>query len=262
MNVKAMREIRAAPAPVVGPATAEDVIKVEPALARGATPEAPPKPEPAKAVGPAVPFDNPIQFAPDNTTGAAATPRVDPAKITAASLRQNGGTDFEGYAAVLERAPEKNFVQKILPCIFDERNFVTYGEAMKYVVIKGSTCFVFLDESGIQILYTCSLDDVCVVQEDRNKPHKYSYTVSPVPGTNKSKETMITVLFKSKIKKSFQKNIDHKQAHQFTFDTSKDPSIFKRFMDAVEKSSAKGLSPVTATSVCRVTAEGKAVTKT
>jgi len=262
MNVKAMREIRAAPAPVVGAATAEDAIKVEPALAAGARPEAPPRPEPAKVVGPAIPFDNPIQFAPDGT-GAASPTRVEPSKITLASLRQKeGGTDFEGYAAVLERAPEKNFVQKILPCIFDERNFVTYGEAVKYVAIKGSTCFVFLGESGIQIIYTFSLDDVYVVQEDQSKPHKYSYTVSPVPGTNKPKETMITVVFKSKIKKSFQKNIDHKQAHQFTFDTSKDPSIFKRFMDAVERSSAKGLNPVTATSVCRVTAEGKAVTKT
>lgn len=50
-------------------------------------------------------------------------------------------------AAVLRGAPAKNILQKCLPCIFDERDFVAMGEVSRYVFIKGNVIFVYGQET-------------------------------------------------------------------------------------------------------------------
>jgi len=184
----------------------------------------------AQAVDPAVPFDNPRVFAP------APQPEVE-STISVAALREAGGSDFESYAAILRGAPEKNFLKTCLPCIYDERDFVSFGEARKYALIKGASCFVFNDDTDPSPLYAIPLNDLYTILEDPDKPDPGSVTISPELNTNKPRKGMVTVLLKYKNNSS--------QAFQFTFDTLKDPSLPNYFIDAVDKAGKKaGSIPV------------------
>lgn len=164
-----------------------------------------------------------------------------PAIMSVVGLRGTSGANFESQAAVLRGAPEKTFLKVWLPFIFDERDFVAFGEVLRYVLVKGNCCFVFADDKSHAPIYAISLDEVRAVMEDPKNPDPTSVTISPAPGkvyVNYSKENLITVLLKSRK--------DGSQAYQFTFDTSNDRSLAKRFHDLIENSSTKQQGPVTA----------------
>lgn len=179
--------------------------------------------EKAIAVGPAVLFD-PKRDAPQMKVTSQET------GISVQALRGTSGADFESTVALLRGAPKKNFLKKHLPLFFDERDFVSFGEVRRFVVIKGDCCFVFFDDKDVQPLYAIPLDEVIGFVEDPKKPDKLSVTISP-NSTNGSKDEMITVLLKYRI--------NGLQAYQFTFDASADRSVAKRFLDVVQNSTTK-----------------------
>jgi hypothetical protein len=228
----------AEPAPRVDPAVADRAERAEPAVADRVQQSEPIRASAAARVEPAAAVDDPMQHAPSNVSNNVTKPSA----LSVQTLRGEHGADFESYAAVLRGAPEKNFLKRCLPCIYDERDFVTYGEVKKYALIKGESCFIYGEETDPSPLYAIPLSDLKAVLEDRDHPDPGSITISPMPDTNKSRPEMVTVLLKSKL--------DGSQQYQFTFDTSKDRSRPKRFMEAVERAGGKSRTgPVTASVV-------------
>ena len=209
-------------APPVEAASAEGATYTEAAIADQVQQSEAPKRSPAKPVGPAVTCDDPSAHAPKSVSSPTSS-------LTVSKLRGGSGADMEGYAAILRGAPEKNFLQKFLPFLFDERDFVTFGEVRKYMVVKAGTCFVYGEENDPSPMYAIPLNEMSAFVEDRNKPDKGSITISPIPDSNKPREGLETVLLK------YRK--DGKQAYQFTFDNRiTDKSFPKRFVDMVQQS--------------------------
>jgi hypothetical protein len=228
----------APPALRASAAVADKAPSTEPAVADRVQQSPPVQAQPMEPAGPCIPYDDPANFSQttvhlvDNTKGS-----VIPTKnsgittlLSVSSLRGQTGATFESYAAILRGAPEKNFLKVCLPCIYDERDFVTFGEVKKYCLIKGATCFIFLQNTDLAPLYALPLDEVYPVQEDPNHPDPASITVSPVPNTNKPRKTVVTIMLKYRR--------DDSQAYQFTFDIEQDASLAKRFIDAVEMGNA------------------------
>mmetsp|Transcript_6257 Transcript_6257/g.10358 ORF Transcript_6257/g.10358 Transcript_6257/m.10358 type:complete len:244 (+) Transcript_6257:93-824(+) len=210
----------AQPAPKVEAAMVGNAPRVEEAKTDHARVVEPATVEKAKAVGPAVLFDGKR----DAPTAKEATKERG---ISVKALRGTTGADFESVAALLRGAPKKNFLKKYLSLFFDERDFVSFGEVKRFVIIKGECCFVFLDDSDIQPLYAIPLDEVNAIMEDPKCPDKFSVTISPT-STNGTKDDFKTVLLK------YCKDGSH--AYQVTFDISKDASAAKRFFDVVQHS--------------------------
>lgn len=75
--------------------------------------------------------------------------------------------------------------------------------------------------------------------EDPNKPEKTSVTISPTSSKG-SRADLVTVLLRYH---------DGSHAYQFTFDTSNDRSVAKRFYGAVERASKADVTTVTASIV-------------
>lgn len=233
-------------APRVEAALAESAQYTDAATAAMVQQSEAPKTSPAQKVEPAT-TDGPQTTATNTISSSVST-----SSLTVAKLRGGSGADMECYAAILRGAPEKNVLQKFLPFIFDERDFITYGEVKKYMVVKAGSCFVYGEESDPSPMYSIPLNEVFAVLEDRNKPEKGSITISPIPNSNLPREGLVTVLLK------YRKN--KKQAYQFTFDTkATDKSFPKRFMELVEQAQMKG-GPVTA-SVIKADRMGKEVMK-
>ena len=80
---------------------------------------------------------------------------------------------------VLRGVREKNLLAKLLPCVFGERDFVSYGEVLRYVVVKGDNCFIFTEENDPSPLYAIPLHDKTAKREDPNNPEGTSLTISP-----------------------------------------------------------------------------------
>jgi hypothetical protein len=216
-------------APRVEEATVDRAETVGAASATAAAWTEPATVTPVAAVEPAVMYTTPA------TT-------VDVAKgLPASQVRGETGADFESDAAVLRGTANKNILQVLLPCLYEERDFVAYGEVKYYVLVKEGLCYVYVDESDPSPLYAIELDKYFAVQEDPRKPEKGSITISPLPNTNLPRESMKTVLLKNKS--------NGKQAYQFTFDTEKDPSLHKLFYDLVDDSKKKGSKAVAATAI-------------
>lgn len=209
----------AQPAPQAGAATAADAPRVKPATTEDALPVEPATAESPAAVGPAVPFDAEKAARPDEDKSIKC--------LSVKALREKPGFGFESEVAVLKGAPKKDFLKKFLPIIFDERDFVAYGEVRRYVVIKGGSCFVFMDEDGTEPLYAISLFDFKAIMEDPKKLDKFSVNISPITASIQ-KEDLVTILLK---------HHDGSQGFQFTFDTSKDRSIAKRFLELCQRAS-------------------------
>ena len=216
--MKTCAEIYATAAPRVDEATVERVPHVEPAFAT------------------AVAAAESISVEPCTTAGAATllyqgtpTPsKVDPKALPTKRVRGPRGSDFESYAAVIRGTAQKNFLQVCLPCLYEERDFVSYGEVKYYVLVKDGLCYIYISETDPSPLYAIELDRYTAVQEDPRHPEKGSITISPLPNTNLPRETMKTILLK---------NItDGKQAFQFTFDTEQNSGLAKLFLDLVEHS--------------------------
>ena len=227
----------AAPAPQVEKAEAEPAPResttlgtiasagaVEPAVAAAA-----PRVDAAK------PIQDPRQHAPPSVLHATTLSMQQAQQaLTVEALRANhtnGRLDFEGFAAVIQGPPLKNIARRCLPCIFDERDFVAYGEVKYFVAVSGQSCFVYGEETSPKPYFAIDLTRYMAIQEDRNHPDPESFTISPEPDTNKPRPAMITILLKSKL--------DRSQAYQFTFDTEHDRSLAKRFLDAVQQAESK-----------------------
>lgn len=230
----------AAPAPEVGAAVADKPEYAEPAVADMAQHSEAVHVSPPEVVGPALPYDDPMRFAPDCV---ANRKELKPDALSTRVLRGHAGADFESYAGVLRGAPEKNCLKRCLPCIFDERDFATYGEVKKYCLVKGDSCFIYGDETDPKPLYAIPLDDLYPILEDPNNPDKESTTLSPMPGTNKPRKEMVTIMLKYKS--------SNEQAFQFTFDTANNPALATRFFDVVQNcgSEMAKRGPVTASVV-------------
>ena len=170
--------------------------------------------------------------------------------LSVRALRGSNGADFESVVALLRGAPHKNFFKRVFPLCFDERDFVSFGEVKRFVVIKGNSCFVFTEETEIQPLYAIPLDDVRPVMEDPKKPDKFSVTISPT-SAKAANADLVTVLLKYR---------DGSHAYQFTFDTSKDRSLAKRFYDVVQNATKSKAKVVTA-SVIQANAVGEKAAK-
>lgn len=176
-------------------------------------------------VGEVEPADSSLsQYAPQH-----ATTQIE-SSLSPNNLRgETGLVDLEGYAAIIVGAPDKNILQRVLPFMYDERDFVSFGEVKKFFMVKNGTCFVYNDKSDPSPLYAFSMETVHAILEDPKKPDKGGVTISPIPNTNLPRESMVTVLLKHRS--------NRKQAFQFTFDTdSVDRATPKRFMDLVELS--------------------------
>jgi hypothetical protein len=214
----------ASPAPQVEPATAEKAAKVGPATADQAMETEAATASPALPVASPTTVEDPLRF-------AKSSPEA-PSPLSVKELRGGSGSDFESYAAVLRGAPTKNVLQRLLPCMYGDRDFVTYGEVKKYLLVKGgAVCFVFGTETDLQPYYAIQLDEVYPIQEDPQQPDPCSITVSPVTGTNLPRTEMVTILLKYKS--------NQKQAFQVTFDTKNDPELARRFYQIAQAAGEK-----------------------
>jgi hypothetical protein len=212
----------ASPAPRVEPATAANVKQEEPAIARRAEACEPAIASPAPIVEPAGLSSDVLHAIKETRNGS--TP-----KLTVEMLRGEKGADLECHAAIFRGAPPKNILKVLLPCIYDERDFISYNEVKKYMVVQSGTCFVYMEEKDPFPLYAISLDKFVAILEDPDRLDKGSATISPAPGTNRSRDGMVTVLLKY--------SDTGKQAYQFTFDTKAlDKSFPKLFIDLVSRS--------------------------
>jgi hypothetical protein len=110
-----------------------------------------------------------------------------------------------------------------LPYFFDERDFVSYGEVLRYIFVCGNCILVYSDPTAPFPLYAIQISTVRAEQEDPQKLNKNSYTVSPRANTMEAKENLITIILKDKK--------TNKIAYQVTFDTTDDKSVGKRFLD-------------------------------
>mmetsp|Transcript_127774 Transcript_127774/g.190414 ORF Transcript_127774/g.190414 Transcript_127774/m.190414 type:complete len:235 (+) Transcript_127774:113-817(+) len=230
--MSAFRDL-ASPAPRVEAATADEVDTSGSLTVEAATPSGSVRVEPAPRVEPAALYDDPKKFAPP-------IPRAEASHLSVASLR-GSGADFEGEAAVIKGPVQKNFFKRALPFLFDERDFVSYGEVARFVFVKGNCIFVYGQETDTSPLYLIEMQEVTVVQEDPRKPDKNSYTVSPRVNTNEGRESLVTLLLKDRVK--------GKLAYQISFDTSKDKGMAKRFLDVVSVNSKRYGSEVVTASV-------------
>jgi hypothetical protein len=200
-------------APVEGAAVADRVEPSEAAIAD--------KPD---VVDAALPFDNPMKHAPDFVRNPkksiSSEMSIESLRRKAIKESKSGGCRafFESYAAVIQGTPSKNILRICMPCVFDERDFVSYGETRKYIFVttRGS-CFIYGDIIDPKPLYSIDLLEYVALREDPDNPDPNSFTISPVTNTNKPRDEMVTILLKAKA--------DLKQSYQFTFDTTDDSSL-------------------------------------
>eukprot|EP00523_Entomoneis_sp_CCMP467_P012219 CAMPEP_0168765386 /NCGR_PEP_ID=MMETSP0725-20121227/297_1 /TAXON_ID=265536 /ORGANISM="Amphiprora sp., Strain CCMP467" /LENGTH=248 /DNA_ID=CAMNT_0008814637 /DNA_START=11 /DNA_END=757 /DNA_ORIENTATION=- len=219
----------ASPAPTVEQAEAAPAPREASARANHALQSEAVQVEPAPRVDAATPVDDPRSHAPANVV-TAATKSMEQAQQELGveafrALSPAGKLDFESYAAVIRGGPQKNIFRKCLPCVFDERDFVAYGEVKHFVGVLGQSCIVYAEETSQKPYYAIDLTQFTALQEDSDNPDPQSWTISPDPDTNRQRRSLVNILLKTKK--------ERKQAFQFTFDTEDDPSLAKRFLDVV-----------------------------
>lgn len=209
-------QVLAQPAPIVGEAKAQAPSESKAVKVKPAEVVEEPKIQAAPRVSGAI-VDDYKKFA----------PKIESRKASGLSVAelQKQGTDFENEAAVIKGGVKKDFLKKILPFFFDERDYVSYGEVRRYVLLKGNCIFIFGDKTDPKPLYVIELQNIRAEIEDVDKPDKFSYSIGPQPGSNKPGSHYVTVLLKDA--KS------GKQAYQMTFDNRNDKSLIKRFMDVL-----------------------------
>ena len=148
---------------------------------------------------------------------------------------------------------QKNFLRRCLPLLYDERDFVSMGEVLRFVFVKANVIFIYGQETDPSPLYAIPLESVTALQEDPKNPDKDSFTISPRVNTNETGHNLVTILLKDKK--------TGKQAYQFTFDTSNDPGIGKRCLDTINYNTKHYASKVVTASVVKAKVVGKAMMK-
>jgi len=206
----------AQPAPTVGAAKAQAAFASKAVKVGAAEVVEEPTIEAAPRVSVAVVGDD-LKFA----------PKVPPQKPSALSVTElkKQGADFESEAGIIKGRAHKDILKRLLPFIYDERDFISYGEIRRFLFVRGNCIFVYGEKSDPRPLYAIEIQNLRAEIEDPKNPDKYSFTVSPQANTNLPSSDYTTVLLKEKNSK--------KQSYQITFDTSKDKSLVKRFMDVL-----------------------------
>ena len=155
-------------------------------------------------------------------------PKIPPEKASILSVDElkKYGSEFESEAGVIKGCVKKDMLKKVLPFFFDERDFVSYGEVRRYIFLRRNCIFVYGEKSDPSPLYVIEIERFRAEIEDPRKPDKHSFSISPQAGSKTaSGSCYTTVLLKDKY--------TGKQEYQITFDTEKDKSLTKRFMDAL-----------------------------
>lgn len=152
------------------------------------------------------------------------------------TLRASNKIFFESVAAVIPGEAEKNIFMRMLPRVFDERSYVSFGEVKRYIAVVEGSCYIFADSTDPSPLYTIPLNNLHLMREDSSRPHFRSHTVSPeantgLPRANQSRETLETALLidtKGKI------------CFQLTFDSLiSGGDVLDRFASSIEISKGK-----------------------
>mmetsp|Transcript_695 Transcript_695/g.957 ORF Transcript_695/g.957 Transcript_695/m.957 type:complete len:242 (-) Transcript_695:136-861(-) len=178
---------------------------------------------PANSVDPAVPLDDPMKFAPVKQLNEKH--RDEAMDVPLSKLRQSpSGVSFESPVGIT-KGLQMTWIRLCCPCLFDERDFVSYGEILRYVAIQDHTCFVYTEASDSNPLYTIPLETLKPVKENPRKPHKRSITVSPMANTNLQGEALQTVLLLD--------DLGH-LAFQFTFDSGSNGDLADQFLQVVQ----------------------------
>ena len=102
-------------------------------------------------------------------------------------------------------------------------------------------------------LYAIPLETVQGILEDPKNPDKHIVTISPTSNSNQAKANLATVLLKERD--------TGKQLYQFTFDTTSDKSIPKRFLDIVNSKSKSSGGQVVTASIVTAKAVGEKAAK-
>lgn len=226
----------AEPARRVSPATCElaetvkalehdDEYKVEPAVLEADLDGY--KVEPAAQVDAAVTVDDAKKFAPMKQLNEPH--RDESLDIPIEKLRL-GGVKFEGPVAITKGLVvtfTRRTLGKIIPALYDDRDYVAYGEIERYVVVKDNTCLVYTGPTDSSPLYSIPIESLKAVREDPLNPHKRSLTVRPAPNSGLQGEGLETILLLDD---------NEKLAFQFTFDLSRGKSLADDFMAAVVES--------------------------
>lgn len=174
----------APPAPKVESAVADAAAAVEAAAAT----RAPQSQEVRTSAAPTV------EGAVEGAATVAVPDQTTPAHLSAQTLAKTAL--WSGRAAVIPGgAPKKDALKRWLPAVFDERDFVAFGEVEHFVVVAGASVFVFLRETDQRPLYALDLRECArYVREDPKRQHKQSVTISPLPKTNLPRPTLVTFL--------------------------------------------------------------------
>jgi hypothetical protein len=194
---------------------------------------------PAERVGAAVTVDDPKKFAPIKQLEEPH--RNDPSDLNPDKLLSTGEADFVGEVAV-SKGMKKTLGRTLCPCCFDPREFVTYSEIKRYIVVKDNNIFVYVQETDHNPLYNIPLGNLKPEKEDPSNPHKSSITISPGYNTNLQGVDYDTIILLD--------GMDN-FAYQFTFDITRDKDSCDRFMLAVQninfvtKSTEKSSPPKT-----------------
>lgn len=230
----------AQPAPTVGAATAQAAFASKAVKVGAAEVVEEPAIEAAPRVSVAVVGDD-LKFA----------PKVPPRKPSALSVTElkKQGADFESVAGIIKGCAQKDILKRFLPFIYDERDFISYGEIRRFLFVRGNCIFVYGEKSDPLPLYAIEIQNLRAEIEDPKNPDKYSFTVSPQANTNLPSSDYTTVLLKEKNSR--------KQSYQITFDTSKDKSLVKSFMDVLS-TNAKSYGQVITAAVADEKMEMKA----
>ena len=110
--------------------------------------------------------------------------------------------------------------------VYDERDFVAWGEVARFVFVKGNCIFIYGQDDDPRPLYTIPLGSFGAFQEDPKKPSKDSFTISPRVDSNDARQHLVTVLLKDR------KTME--QLYQITFDTSKDKHLVQQFLHVLK----------------------------
>lgn len=219
-------EYLAAPAPNVEEETVsvEKAPKVENVFAEPAISEERVVVEEAPVVKPAVAGgENDYKSSSSSEQPRLAKGRSQSHPLSLETLRGATGSDFESIAAVVPRPGSRKWYQKWFPIVFEERHFLSFGEAQKLILVKGGCCFIFTDDLSVSPLYAIPLGNLFPVLEDRKKPHPRSITISPVGINNLSSDSIQTVLLM----------LGDTIEFQFSFNIKDGQTNAKKFMDVV-----------------------------
>ena len=121
---------------------------------------------------------------------------------------------------------QRNWLRRLVSFIYDERDFIAYGEVARFVFVKGNCIFIYGQETDPIPLYTILLGTFHAVKENPQKPSKDSFTISPRVDSQEARLHLVTVLLQDRKTKE--------QLYQITFDTSKDMHLAKKFLHVLK----------------------------